>query len=305
MIKSGDNCIRKYFSNINQSCYIDSLFVSLFHSKNTLIDNFVGNLKIKTINVAQTDIEQLAIIATSIQSQIENIYQQLSIHHTDDKKELCNNIRNHLQNHINIINSYNLGYKYDFTKGDINPIDLLMYLTDYVFINENNITSISCDYNDYNNNNFNFDNNQTGILHGFSDINFITIVNPTKLIIKENIPNFGGSLVLHSIIVNTGDHYVCYYKCNNNWYYYNDTNTRNKTRLIGNMTAVNNNISKQNKNEIILLYLRDITQQPAKLAQQQQVPLITNMDIDNNESIKQLKKLINNHFDGLQNLITF
>ena len=55
MNKPGDSCIRKYFSNYNLSCYIDCLFVSLFHSKNTLIDNFVNNLEIKQIYDIEID----------------------------------------------------------------------------------------------------------------------------------------------------------------------------------------------------------------------------------------------------------
>lgn len=344
---SVDKCIRKYFNWDNNSCYIDSLFVSLFHSKNILIDNFITNLEINTstyTNFSKTDIQKLNVSATLIQSQIENIYKQLSIHHNDDKKELCNNIRNNLQNHNNILKIYNLkNNTTNFISTYNNPIDLLEYVTNNVFINVNNITSISCDYNDYKNNNFNFDNNLIGEHNMFSDINFITIINPKKLIIKENIPNYDSSLILHSIIVNTGGHYVCYYKCNNKWYYYNDTKNDKQTRLIGNIKVVNNNILTQintlpNK-EIILLYLKSTQSaqtpapfkqpkpsapaSPASPASSESAPSTSliknknknkNMDIDSNirnfniqsdnESIIQLKKLIDIHFDKLNNLTT-
>lgn len=330
---SVDKCIRKYFNWDNNSCYIDSLLVSLFHSKNILIDNFITNLEINTstyTNFLKTDIQKLTVSATLIQSQIENIYKQLSIHHNDDKQELCGNIRNNLQNHNNILKIYNLeNSATNFISTTNNPIDLLLYVTNNVFINVNNITSISCDYNDYKNNNFNFDNNQIGKHNMFSDINFITIMNPKKLIIKENIPNYDSSLILHSIIVNTGGHYVCYYKCNNKWYYYNDTKNDKQTRLIGNIKVVNNNILTQintlpNK-EIILLYLKSTqsvptstyapmpsVQTPAQF--KPSISLMKIMDIDNNilnfniqsdnESIIQLKKLIDIHFDKLNNLTT-
>ena len=288
MNKSRDSCIRKFFSNYNQSCYIDSLFVSLFHSKNSLIDNFVNNLQIKQIydiEIDDEDLNELNYYASLILSQMQNIYTQLSIYHTDDQLQLCTNIRKNLQNHFNIIKKY---YPItndfaNFLNGINNPIDVLKYLYEYVF-DMKNITSILSPIDDYQLQKFDFKNfKMFGDHIGFSDINFITMND--FIGVMENINN----LYLHSIIINnTGGHYVCYYKCNNNWYYYDDTNM---TIFIGDIEKVYNHISEQfdmlpNK-EIFLLYLKE-------------PPLVTNSE---NQSIIQLKKSIDDHFDRLKQLL--
>jgi hypothetical protein len=321
---SSDKCINKYFSWDANSCYIDSLFVALFHSEHSLIDNFVNNLQVKNNydkQINNNDFAQLELYGTILLTQIKDIYAQLKIHHNDDKKDLCINFRTNLQKHFEIIQKY---YKFTFNNNFIsetnNPIDVLLYLYTYVFTdsNFNNITNISTSYYDYNINNFNFITNsiQNINTNQFSDINFINIfdnsyLNDFKL--KEIINN---NLVLHSIIVNTGSHYICYYKCNNNWYIYNDLIS--KVILIENIENVNkdilNTIYNLNSKEIILLYLNSPKQQPNPQPKQQPkqqpnpqpkqqpkskpVPTTTHKQSDH-ESIIQLKKLIEIHFNKL------
>jgi hypothetical protein len=305
---SSEKCIKKYFNWINNSCYIDCLFVSLFNSKNILIDNFVNNLNIKQHYdklITNEDLQDLQYYAIIIQTQIQDIYKQLSVDHTDDKQHTCINFRHYLQLHSDIINKYYNNQK-NFTNDIYNPTDILLYLYGYVFIDNNNITNISCTYDDYTTKNFDFDNRTLG-KNEFSDINFITISNfvpnPTKLLFEEDIIYFD-NLHLHSIIVNTGSHYVCYYKCNNIWYYYNDTSNKSSPGnavseiiKIGTMYDVNENIKNiidklQNK-EICLLYLKE---PPMSYTQHS----VTNSE---NQSIIQLKKLIDDHFDRLKELI--
>jgi hypothetical protein len=307
---SGENCKKKYFNWIDNSCYIDCLFVSLFNSKNILIDNFVNNLNIKQHNdklITNKDLEDLQYYAIIIQTQIQDIYKQLSVDHTDDKQHTCINFRHYLQLHSNIINKY-YNNSQNFINDIYNPTDILLYLYEYVFIDNNNITNISCTYYDYTELNFDFDKKTLGN-DVFSDINFITISkfdsNLTQLLFKEKIIYFGNlHLHLHSIIVNTGSHYVCYYKCNNIWYYYNDTsvqsgpgNAVSEIIIIGTIYNVNehikNIIDKLENKEIFLLYLKEpsmtYTQHP-----------VTNSE---NQSIIQLKKLLNDHFERLKELI--
>lgn len=154
----------------------------------------------------------------------------------------------------------------------------------------NNITSISSNYDEYILNRFYFENNQFDEIISFSDINFITIQKLKD--IKENISNYDDILFVHSIIINTGEHYICYYKCNNNWYYYNDL--INQSRFIGNINNITRIINRYD--EVILLYLNSNEQNDGMdiIFVMQSQKIETNID--------KLKNIIENHFNKLADL---
>jgi len=333
---SSNECIKKYFSNSNESCYIDSLFVSLFHSKNIFIDNFVNNLEINN-----TDNQDLYIYATLILSGIQDIYKKLQTKDNSDKQVECTNIRNNIQQYYNIENNGNQA-NYNFLRGEQNPIDLLKYLTDKVFKKIDNILYMTLDIREYNNNYY--DNGFNGAFDEkviFDDINFITIINQNdndneKIDFKEKIDSdlydIKISLYLHSIIVNTGNHYVCYYKCNNKWYYYDDLkfNHNNFITFIDTIGQVNEHVNEKiktmSRKECILLYLKqeeeadEELQLALQLSQEQQKEADEQLQLalqlsqeqqeqreqtaaitthTNNKSIIQLEKLIKNYIDIL------
>ena len=145
---SGDLCLKSYFKFDSNSCWIDSLFVALFHNENNLILNFVNNLKLNK-NLNSTYQEEN--IGEQIINQIINIYDNIDILSIN---KTCNNIRILLNNHLNLmrisekINDDN----YDmFTSGHNNSIDLLKYLFFHIFDidSRNKITSYSWNYNHY------------------------------------------------------------------------------------------------------------------------------------------------------------
>lgn len=308
-----DNCIRKFFSWSKNSCYIDSLFVALFHSKNILIDNFVKNLTIRDHSFLALKNKKFNNDALLILYILNNIYRELQIKHDDDKLLLCSNIRQALQTHYdffytnngvekNIINNFTgkteVVEKKNFKTAFLNPKELFEHLIDIVFNKPININFIDIVFID------DYYNLNKVIFSNIKDINFIDIEhvekNITKIILQEKILD----LYLHSIIIHTFNHYVCYYKCNNKWYYYNDRKKEGenifiiKNYLIGTISEVsdhiyNNAVQQEyklpdNRKQIFLLYLRTNPEQQA--LQQVQKVLQQVVEINNKPLQKEAHK---------------
>jgi hypothetical protein len=361
MKKSGNNCLKTFFSWDENSCYIDSLFVALFHSENILINKFVENLKVNEYLdnrfILDEDKKNIKTYGEIVSNGIKNIYREIILLPDKNQKLQCINIRASLNNHYLIfkddLDPFHFNTDNDnFVNTHNHPITLLNYLYTHLFDNDSfkNVTIYRWNYEDYNNNNYNtinnFRNNTNGIEPNYNDINFINLRH--NITIDSTVSNYIlkdklNDLFLHSIIADINGHYICYYKCENVWYLYNDLGiskkNNNYTVYIGSLTDVIKDydriivkrrkkgliqiqIDKSRTLELILLYLRDNTQQqeaapaPAPVAlAAPAVPLITNMDMDinsnihniiglKNQSIIQLKKLIDNHFDELKDLIT-
>ena len=268
-------CLKPYFKFYSNSCWIDSLFVALFHNNNSLIEDFVKKLELNTKNTNDDEKE----VGDQIIKEIKDIF--YNIHNTSLDKT-CRNIRNLLNSHLNLMRQSNKiidNNYFSFISVHNNSIDLLKYLFFHIFdINSsNNITSYSWNYNNYSNNNYNsIQNNHTNIFGDkpiYKNINFINLIhnmsNYSSLKdynLKEELDN----LSLHSIIAHIGDHYICYYKCYNEWYIYDDLGINgqadNRTQKIGDLKNVMKNYhdkiekKKDGKNDerqlqLILLYL--------------------------------------------------
>ena len=282
---SGNLCLKPYFKFNSNSCWIDSLFVSLFHNENILIGNFVNNLKLN--NVINITSEQKKI-GQDIINEIINTYDNINIFSIN---ETCNNIRVLLNNHLTSMRESNYiidDNYYRFTSVHNNSMDVLKYLFFHIFDldSSNKITSYSWNYNDYYINNFesiqNFHTNLYGNLPTYKDINFINLIHNVeeyeylkKYELKDKLDN----CYLHSIIAHIGKHYICYYKCSSNWYKYDDLgiidDPNDRTQLIGDLKNVMidyyniiKNLVKENTNlkenkhfptsqlQLILLYLK-------------------------------------------------
>lgn len=137
----------------------------------------------------------------------------------------------------------------------------------------------------------------------YKDINFLDIISYKsddfeflKSLIKENL--FENILYLNSIIVHDGGHYMCYYKCNGQWYFYNDVQ-QNATKLIGSLNDVfndhNDNIISKSQDtnlNLTLIYLKrnnlqEITIIPSQIKEDTHK---TQLRVELNNLDKMLKK---------------
>jgi hypothetical protein len=281
---------------LGNSCWIDSLFVALFHSKNHLIEEFVDKLQIKKYeNIFNK--KELENYENLIVLNIINIYNIINIDDYDydvEKIKICYDFRHTLENHRKILIKNNIITDLD---PDFNSFlflnssyELLKYLKEYV-LDEKCFDSIELNeiilfHNDTLNNKFNL---------SYNNINFINIkygLNPETRSsfftdsnkIKDNLFEH---LYLHSIIIHNGSHYTCYYKCWDKWYFYNDlginndlgikpTKAKERTILIGSLEDVmkkhNSDLNKTNNvnnYEMTLLYLKNEETQHFQLATQQ------------------------------------
>ena len=133
-------------------------------------------------------------------------------------------------------------------------------------------------------------------------------------------------LFLYSIIAYIGDYYVCYYKCNDNWYLYNsrgiDDDINVLTIKIGNLEEVINNyyqIIKKIKDNWDKEIQQLVSALPFKKLEDKKLydkydqkiiklnkkNIYTNYNLtllylkNKTNKIKQLKELVDNHFDRL------
>ena len=245
-----------YDRDLGNSCWIDSLFVALFHTNKPYIQNFINNLKIKKhdyqfytkrLNSAGKIVYLINTIDKTIQDQLE-VYERSIINLITDvhmtindnsyssalKKQKCYNIRNLLQSHKDLLTQAGIMLWYDDFTGQNSSIQLLNYLEKYILHNEcfddivcheTVFEELKVDYlkpeNEFKNivfYNITYQKNEFNIYHNN---------------IKDSI-NY--NLYLNSIIVHDGGHYMCYYKCDDKWYFYNDLGIfgqSNRTKLIG------------------------------------------------------------------------
>ena len=286
---SRDNCLKSFIPydhqdddafernlGLGNSCWVDSLFVALFHTFKNSIDKFVDNLEIKKyLNIPDYDKKKLEEYENRIIINIRNIYHIINIDNGEkfEKVQICNNMRKTLEKHRKILIKNNIITDLD---PDFNSFlflnssyELLKYLKEYV-LDEQSFNSIELNeiilfHNDTLNNKFNF--------LSYNNINFINIkyglnsktrssffTDSNK--IKDNL--FDLYLHLHSIIIHDGAHYTCYYKCEGKWYFYNDIikNSKKRTRLVGSLEDVMNDHNSrfdkfEGDYEMTLLYLKN------------------------------------------------
>ena len=201
---------------LNNSCWLDSLFVALFHNNTESIKRFINDLKPKIYN-NENKIELEKYNEDIIQHIIEqyNIINESSESNDTKKKKIiiCRKIRYILEQHRQTL-------KKDYYSSFLNTnsvLELLNYLKEHVLdtnsfknihIKEVSTYQISTELS----------------VNSLEDIQFINIQYKgsefrtfcTEL--KKNLSNY----YLNSIIVHDGVHYMCYYKCNSLWYFYND-----------------------------------------------------------------------------------
>jgi hypothetical protein len=233
-----DPCIQNFFKYKLNNSWIYSLFIAFFNSKNPnyFIKDFVDNLKVKDY---EKNFEIIKII--------QNLYSQ--INESNYSYDLINDLiiksNTHLNN--NKISNFNKEFFDSFINKEKNPDVLLIYLLNYVFdtISSNKITFYSLTYNDYDDYVSNESKTYLNLLTNlqenikFKNINFINIYYLNKkIVLKDTIDE----LFLYSIIAYIGDYFVCYYKCNDNWYLYNsrgiDEDINVLTIKIGNLEEV-------------------------------------------------------------------
>jgi hypothetical protein len=333
-------CLKPYFSWDTESCYIDSLFVSLFHSKNTLIKKFVDKLEINMYETLEDKIK-IQSIGASLLGDIKNIYNKISTFHEKDQQDKCIDVRNLLKEHYLLIKKNNMIIDNDefisFTIKQNNPLELLKYLYKYVFDIKsfNDMTIYSGGLDNYSKNDYsNFLNyyNYNIETPKYKQINFISLSH--TVLINEYLNNYNfkdkininntSNLFLYSIIADIGGHYICYYKCNSNWYLYDDLGiprgTNNYTTSIGTLGQVMENYSKiierrkentilpiGRKLELILLYLKGDTDETSQLQQQKELKIqniiekIQEFNIERDLIIQQIQNKYADKIQTIQN----
>jgi hypothetical protein len=302
---NSDNCLQSFYKFNYSNSWIYSLFIAFFYSEkpNPLIKDFVDNLK----DIDPNTNKYIEIIQT--------IYSNIL------QKEYSIDLINRL---ITIVNSTKLDSLYvenEFGEnGERDPNDLLKYLLNNVFdtVSYEKISLYSITNDDYVRNEL-----KKYEKIEFKNINFINIHTfNSNIVLKDTIDE----LFLYSIIAYIGDYYVCYYKCNDIWYLYNsrgiDDDINVLTIKIGNLEEVINNyyqiIKKIKDNwdkEIQQLVsalpfkkledkkLYDKYEQKIKKLKKKFIYTNYNLTLlylkNKTNKIKQLKELVDNHFDRL------
>ena len=340
---ANDNCLKTFFKFDTDSCWIDSLFVALFHNTNSLIKEFVDKLQVKSYE--NNDINEKG---KQIIIEIKKIYNNIS---DDISTKTCNNIRKLLNEHLNLLikeNILNLIFFSPFEKQTNNPIELLLYLLDYVLDEtcSENISRLEFPLinNVLNEIYKNISENDSFIIKDIQFINFKYNLED-KIEFETTIDLYNGNdiLYLNSIIAYVGDHYVCYYKCNDEWYLYDDQginididihNPNIHTKKIGNLeNIIQTNLQIINKkkdgwreqslnfeyNNIKLLenkIFSELSQEKSieynennsnkekyeKKCKENKYELIFLYLKNKTNKIQKLKELVDNHFDRLKNL---
>jgi hypothetical protein len=121
---SRDNCLRSFIPydhqdddafernlGLGNSCWVDSLFVALFHTFKNSINKFVDNLEIKKyLNIPDNDKTKLEEYENRIIINIKNIYHIINIDNGEkfEKVQICNNMRKTLEKHRKILLKNNI-----------------------------------------------------------------------------------------------------------------------------------------------------------------------------------------------------
>jgi ubiquitin C-terminal hydrolase len=122
------NCDNFTLKNERNSCYMDALFVALFHDKNKYIYNLFLNSDLKTfVN------ERLNVLAAGIKKELENIYSRLF--NVGSKKNLtCTNIRKLFHDFFKI-NYPNR--RIEWKRDQLEPLDVISVLDDIIVFKKN------------------------------------------------------------------------------------------------------------------------------------------------------------------------
>ena len=199
--------------------YINCLMISLFNSKNKIIEDLILNASIKTPNIkdkkTQTKLYKIAII---LKEKLNKLYSRISI---TRKKVISNTIKKIF------IKYYSLNKDLEI---DLNSRLLFLELLSNIFDIKKTLQSKDEKlyfFHDYNPEKHN-------IIKYFSNFKFKELILFINIVKKNNfdIPEILGKIKLNSIIIfdDKKNTYSCIYKYNNLWYEYKE----NKNYKIGN-----------------------------------------------------------------------
>jgi hypothetical protein len=270
-----DNCLKPFITydwtekgseTLGNSCWLDSLFVALFHNNTESIKKFKNDLQPKIYNNENENKIQLEQYNNEIIKLIKEQYN--IINEPRETPEItntniirCRTIRHILETHRQLSKNYN----YNSFLGMNSVFELLMYLKNYV-LDTNSFNKIYIKELLSFDEMFIDDSKDIQIINMQYQIPHFSIIQPH---IKENLNNY----YLNSIIVHNGIHYMCYYKCNNSWYFYDDMGMKispdnrdknTRTIFIGDLKdVIKHHIKKitavdhTGHLEIMLLYLKN------------------------------------------------
>jgi hypothetical protein len=266
----------------NNSCYIDSILIALFHNKNIDILNYPLiiykndklNLLTKKINNELINLFEIIYkrkkhnTCSILRKTINNFYNKLIKFNPNkqiiDKNENWTNSQLDIFDFLNLFqNIYNIPDDLKFKEGNnINYSNFIFNIPTDLIINKKKlyINKILPSFNIKNNKKIfkttllKSDKLFLNIYRNIETFKLDTKIIPAKIL---KLPDNSFNLYLTSIIIHYGNHhsghYICLYKSNNKWFEYNDLN--NSPIYIGNLNKIiqnNNYIS----NIVGLLYIK-------------------------------------------------
>jgi hypothetical protein len=266
----------------NNSCYIDSILIALFHNKNIdilnypliIYKNYKLNLLTKKINNELINLFEIIYkrkkhnTCSILRKTINNFYNKLIKFNPNkqiiDKNENWTNSQLDIFDFLNLFqNIYNIPDDLKFKEGNnINYSNFIFNIPTDLIINKKKlyINKILPSFNIKNNKKIfkttllKSDKLFLNIYRNIETFKLDTKIIPAKIL---KLPDNSFNLYLTSIIIHYGNHhsghYICLYKSNNKWFEYNDLN--NSPIYIGNLNKIiqnNNYIS----NIVGLLYIK-------------------------------------------------
>jgi hypothetical protein len=198
---------------------MDSLFVALFNTKHKFMDDLLFNLEIREDIDNNTDnYKDIYYHINIIKLNLIHLYNKISNKKIKEKEQCTTIFRESLEycfknikvktdtdtktiDKIIIDNTKT----YNFTKNENSPVILFTLLT-YIFNIDTKFYNIQPVNNIILNEMDNIDNNEKNKL-------FLYDLILTEKIIDNNL----NSIILHRL-----GHYICLFKCNNDWYEYDD-----------------------------------------------------------------------------------
>ena len=204
----------------NNSCYMDSLFVALFNTKHKFMDDLLFNLEIIEDNYKnEENKDEIYYHSSKIKLKLIELYENMSNKQIKTENILCTkDFRKSLQycftnikvntdidtdtKTINKIIIDNI--KDNFTDSFNSPVILFRLLT-YIFNIDQNFYYIQ-------------PLNPSDIIENIYDNNKNKLYLQEGINIEENNHNNLNSIILYR----KPGHYICLFKCNNQWYEYDD-----------------------------------------------------------------------------------
>jgi hypothetical protein len=266
----------------NNSCYIDSILIALFHNKNIdilkypliIYKNDKLNLLTKKINNELINLFEIIYkrkkhnTCSILRNTINNFYNKLIKFNPD--KQIINKNENWTNSQLDIFdflnlfqNIYNIPDDLKFKEGNnTNYSNFIFNIPTDLIINKKKIyiNKILPSFNIKNNKKIfkttllKSDKLFLNIYRNMETFKLDTKIIPSNII---KLPENSFNLYLTSIIIHYGNHhsghYICLYKSNNKWFEYNDLNK--SPIYIGNLNKIiqnNNYIS----NIVGLLYIK-------------------------------------------------